>query len=527
MKYILQLVIWLSPFTVCAQELVIDPPVDEIQDNPKSFSMYCRVPGLPDSTKHLEWLDRNDNIMEGSNVRSLETSRYGATLYLFFQNWKDKDAGTYTCRGDILGRNMSKSVQLYFNDAQDIIISPSEDESRVEGSGSHVLNCEALGLSSGQTAGLEWLDNNMRPIGPLNESDPKTNRVYTVHRGQRRLLKFDQVKLEDHGKYTCRVSLGGESKQKSVRLNVYGVVTVPQEDVMMLELKTGTAIHCQVTETSGGRNVTVDWLYPNLASVSGYSKCCPRLNREFAHQTPMGSTLFFDELRKGDKGKYYCRVKIDGKTVYKGIQIRFHVPPEIVITPAERRIRRKKGTSGSVYCKATGLSDKQLKDAKLEWLDKHDDIIGPYMKDDPIRNRVYTVVLPGATRLQLDRLTSGEQGTYTCRSTVGGNIMIKDIELNIYGKPDTPTNLQAATVDTRSITITWDKGYNGDSKQRFNIEYRQRDGQWNTFPTMPRDHHALELTLGGLKPATVHEIRINAVNKYGSSRYASVNVTTF
>ncbi|XP_067667941.1 neural cell adhesion molecule 1-like [Haliotis asinina] len=525
MKYTLLMVICLSPFPAFAQEIVIGPPVDEIGNNPKVFSIYCKVPGLSNSYEHLEWLDRNDDIIGRSSDRSIFASRYDSSLYLFFENWNDKDAGTYTCRGDIFGRNMSKSVQLYFEETQDIILNPPEDTSRVEDSGSYTLHCEVVGLSRGH-AKLEWLDNNMGPIGPLNESDPKTNRVYTVHRDRRCRLKFDQVKAEDHGKYTCRVSHEGVTKHKSVRLNVYGVVTFPQEDVVRVEMQTGTAIKCQVTETQGGRNVTVDWLYANGYTISGYEKCCPRSNRYFAHQTSMGSTLFFDELLKRDKGKYYCRVKIDGNTVYKGIQLQFQAAPQIVISPAESSIRRKKGTSGSMYCKVKGLSGKQLRDAKFEWLDKHDNIIGLYMKDGPTRNRVYTVVLPDATRLQLDQLTSGENGTYTCRCTVGGNIMIKDIDLNIYGKPDTPTNLQAAFVDTNSITITWNKGYNGDTKQRFNIEYRQRGGQWTTHPTMPRDHHALELTLGGLKPATVYEIRINAVNKYGSSGYTSVNMTT-
>ncbi|XP_071095019.1 protein sidekick-1-like [Haliotis cracherodii] len=527
MRHLLLLVICLGPLAVCAQELVIGPPMDELMAYHVSFPMQCEVPGLPDGIDaKLEWLDRNNNVIGRDWDKRIHTSYSGRSLILFFKNWRDEDAGTYTCRGKVGDTTMNKSRQLYFNETPDIVISTSGDITRVQDTGEQILTCEALGLSDDQVANLEWLDNNNKSIGPFSKNDPKSSRVYTRKLGRRRQLKFNQVKLEDHGTYTCRGKVGGDTILKSFHLNVYGVVILPQQTVIRRERDTGLALYCQVTEPSGGRDVTVDWLYPNGYSISRYDPDYPPANRYFTQKTFLGSTLFFDELRRGDKSTYTCRAIIDGNTVRREIQLKLYVPPKIVITPSEDRIRRQKDTSASMYCKVDGLSGDELQEAKFEWLDKNDDIIRSYIRNDSKRNRVYTLKLPDATRLQLDQLTSGERGTYTCRCTVGGNIMIKDIQLIIYGKPDTPTNLQAATVDSRSIIITWDKGFNGFYRQRFNIEYRQPDGQWITHPSMPREDHALQLKLDGLKPATMYDIRLNAVNEYGSSNYTFVNVTT-
>ncbi|XP_071094999.1 protogenin-like [Haliotis cracherodii] len=518
MQHLLLLVICLGPLAVCAKKLVMDPPEPTIRVT-RPFALSCHVAGVRwNQDVKVEWLDPDGEVID-SHDRRLYHSLY---VVIFMESWRDdvKETGNYTCRATIGGKTVEKSTWIYFSDVPAVGIYPIDSNnsvSRIQGTGKLALTCKATGLSASDTK-IEWLDTNNETIGHAL----KPGRIYTKQFPLRTRLQFDDVKIEDHGQYTCRVINGGKTTLKYVHLNVYGVVVRPPPNSLKLIRNTGLALHCYVTEPSGGSDVTIEWL--SSKDVSPYDP--KNAHRIFAQETSLGSTLYIDDLADEGGKPQTCRVRIDGNTVERDIYLPLYDTPESVIVPAQDSMRRMKGATASMYCKTKGLSDEELQDAKFEWLDKNDNIIGPYIRNDPRHNRVYTLTLPDASRLQLDQLTSGDQGTYTCRCTVGGNIMINDIQLIIYGKADTPTNLQAATVDSRSIIITWDKGFNDDTKQRFYIEYRQPDGQWITHPSMPREDHALQLKLDGLKPATMYDIRLNAANKYGSSNYTYVRVTT-
>ncbi|XP_067674635.1 protein sidekick-1-like [Haliotis asinina] len=523
MAHLWLLLICLSPhLTACAQELVLDPPGPRLRKSGRPSSVACFVRGIQDPQQAtVEWVDPDGEVIEFFDRRLVISDIYH--VLVFREHWGDdvKDTGNYTCSAIIAGKIVKKTIWVDFSDDPVVGIYPSKNNSisRIEGSGKLILTCKAVGYSASDTK-LEWLDPNYRTIGRYQT----TSRIHTEQLHLRTRLQFDDVRVEDHGLYTCRVITGGLTMLKQVQVNVYGIYIFPSQNPLKVQKQTGISLHCQVTKPSGAKNVSVSWMHSYSIQVSSYD---PRkTNRIFSRKSFMGSTMYIDDLTNGDNATHTCQIWIDGNSLHRDINLEFYDPPEIVITPAEDSIRRMKDTTTSIYCKSKGLSETQTQNAKFEWVDKHDNVIGPYIQDGPTRSRVYAMELPDGSRLQLDQLTSRERGTYTCRCTVGGNIMISEIELIVYGTPEAPTNLQAAAVDTNSITITWDKGYNGDTKQRFNIEYRQHDGQWTTHPTMPRDHHIPELTLGGLKPATVYEIRINAVNKYGSSSYTSVSVTT-
>ncbi|XP_046552047.1 nephrin-like [Haliotis rubra] len=103
-----------------------------------------------------------------------------------------------------------------------------------------------------------------------------------------------------------------------------------------------------------------------------------------------------------------------------------------------------------------------------------------------------------------------------------------DLEIPLVSKsrPHLPSNLKAVNISPRSVTLTWEKGFNGGAKQMFNIQYRQPGGQWTTHPTRPTEDDTLQLDIDDLEPGTFYEIRINAKNEYGTSIYTSAIVTT-
>ncbi|XP_071094536.1 synaptogenesis protein syg-2-like [Haliotis cracherodii] len=106
-----------------------------------------------------------------------------------------------------------------------------------------------------------------------------------------------------------------------------------------------------------------------------------------------------------------------------------------------------------------------------------------------------------------------------------GRLEVK-IALVSKSKPNIPSSLKATSTCPRSITLQWEKAFNGGATQSFNIQYREPGGQWTTHPTRPSEDEALQLDIDGLKPGTLYQIRMNALNEYGSSSYTSITVTT-
>ncbi|XP_071095562.1 hemicentin-1-like isoform X2 [Haliotis cracherodii] len=106
-----------------------------------------------------------------------------------------------------------------------------------------------------------------------------------------------------------------------------------------------------------------------------------------------------------------------------------------------------------------------------------------------------------------------------------GKLEVK-IALVSKSRPYKPSNLKAANIYPRSVTLKWEKAFNGGATQRFNIQYRQHGGQWTTHPSSPSEDDALHLDIDDLEPGTLYEIRMNALNDYGNSSYVSITVTT-
>ncbi|XP_067667347.1 protein turtle-like [Haliotis asinina] len=96
-----------------------------------------------------------------------------------------------------------------------------------------------------------------------------------------------------------------------------------------------------------------------------------------------------------------------------------------------------------------------------------------------------------------------------------------DLEISLVPKsrPHLPSNLTAVNIRLRSVTLRWEKGFNGGATQSFTILYRQSGGEWTTHPARPTEDNTLQLDIDGLEPGTVYEFRINAQNEYGASDY--------
>ncbi|XP_046563856.1 nephrin-like isoform X2 [Haliotis rubra] len=114
--------------------------------------------------------------------------------------------------------------------------------------------------------------------------------------------------------------------------------------------------------------------------------------------------------------------------------------------------------------------------------------------------------------------------TVTVANTEGTRML--NVMLIPLSQPDTPRNLHVSSITPGSVTLTWEKGYNGGARQSFTIQYRRDGGHWTTHNTMLSEDDDLRLELGDLEADTKYTVRLLAFNQHGSSDYTSISVTT-
>ncbi|XP_046585465.1 uncharacterized protein LOC124292429 [Haliotis rubra] len=299
------------------------PPGPRLRKEGRPWYVTCFVNGIEDPRqKKVEWVDPDGDVIEYYD-RRLGGSSNGHVLG-FREYWDDyvKNTGNYTCSATIAGKTVKKTIWVDFSDDQAVGIYPSKNNSisRIEGTGKLVLTCKAIGFSASDTK-LEWMDPNYRTIG----HDQTTSRIHTEQLSLRTRLHFDDVKVEDHGLYTCRVITGGLTIVKQVQVNVYGISIFPSQSPLRVMKKTDISLHCQVTKPSGAKRVTVSWMHSYSIKVSPYDP--KKTNRIFSRNSSLGSTMYIDDLADADNRTHTCQVWIDGNFLLREISLQFFDPP--------------------------------------------------------------------------------------------------------------------------------------------------------------------------------------------------------
>ena len=103
----------------------------------------------------------------------------------------------------------------------------------------------------------------------------------------------------------------------------------------------------------------------------------------------------------------------------------------------------------------------------------------------------------------------------------------------ILGRPETPVNVAILAKSHNSITVGWEVGLNGGSKQHFKILYREK-GQINFQENSGsifglKTGESINYTIHGLYAKKEYEIIVVAINQFrnnSQSKAAAIFVTT-
>ncbi|GFV98269.1 down syndrome cell adhesion molecule homolog [Trichonephila clavipes] len=131
------------------------------------------------------------------------------------------------------------------------------------------------------------------------------------------------------------------------------------------------------------------------------------------------------------------------------------------------------------------------------------------------------------TKLVIEKAEREDSASFTCTAMNDFGEDSMNFQLTVQDVPDAPQNLEIHDVGSRSVRLTWNRPFDGNSPiKRYTTSWRRIDDQSVGGPlTVPGDETTI--IIRGLKPKTRYFFRVKCENALGDSQYgAEVAVTT-
>nr|XP_021002533.2 Down syndrome cell adhesion molecule-like protein Dscam2 [Parasteatoda tepidariorum] len=363
-------------------------------------------------------------------------------------------------------------------------------------------------LSGDPPITIKWLKDGF----PLIEEDFDSNIIHAGN-GFVSTLTINTLSYKHNGNYTCMATNKVGTGSYSTRM----VVRVPPR--WILQPKDTSAIAGQPAkidcQADGVPQPHVRW----KVSTNGMADLFKTIvSSSYIHILVNGS-LNFRSVEKSDEGAYLCEANNGvGTGLSTVVNLKVHSAPKFhtkffVLT--ERR-----GEKVVLTCISYG-------DIPMTFIwRKNGEILDPQSK--PRYSQQPENVKGGAgVTLVIEKVERGDTATFTCSSMNDFGEDSMNFQLTIQDVPDAPQNLEIHDVGSRTVRLTWNRPFNGNSPiLHYSISWRDIKDQSLGGPlTVPGDETTL--TVRGLSPKTRYFFRVKCENSLGESQYgAEVAVTT-
>lgn len=348
-----------------------------LMEKGSTASVSCEVDSKPPPSS-VHWT-RHGRVL--SNDRTLTLQANGL-----------EDAGAYLCEANN-GLGEPKSAEL----TVDVLYPPIvtvESQREAEQGQSVTIQCNVTANPPATT--IEW----------LKEGEPYFKQPGT-------LLRFDSIKAEDTGKYTCRAV--NEVKQSGVDrpVEMIGNATT----AILIKHKPGKAfIDPSKPIASEGEPFTMAC----QADPKGWPEPTYKWWRDGSNVTlSLGQKFTLTTARMSNEGTYYCKASNDlGDSTITSVVLQVFEPPRLIVQLPPQATRRAGDADYSINCSARGNPSPQvhwLKDGQPLETDANYEILTQDNFD-----KGYLVVeailrFNGKEREPYNLLTSDDRGHYTCR----------------------------------------------------------------------------------------------------------------
>ncbi|XP_033114431.1 Down syndrome cell adhesion molecule homolog [Anneissia japonica] len=405
---------------------------------------------------------------------------------------KGSDEGKYSCEvGNGLGQSDFQSIYI------DVIVPP-----KIEPMRNILLRAgDRMQMSCFVTSGdppilVSWLKDG----SPLPE-----NVDVTVLPGPSSILYADAAITDLAGNYTCVANNSAATVTYTNEVFVFvppSFIVYPVDTHVILN-HTAT-LHCNA---SGYPAPDIQW--KRKLDIGGYNFV--EVEEDDRISVKENGDLVIVEAVEEDDGLYLCSIS---NTIGEDSQtalLVIYIPARFEVS--EVNITAKVNEEVILECKPDGHSE-----LRIDWF-KNDLIYTSLMGKD------YQITTEQGdnfnSKLRILKAAREDTAVYTCQAS---NIYGSDrhtIHLTILEPPESPINVQQISVTSRSFTISWQPGFDGNSMiTGYTIEYKNDSDVWQGG--VPRVHvlanlTQLRYTVTDLHPAYVYVVRIKSFNSIGVS----------
>ncbi|XP_014672723.1 PREDICTED: Down syndrome cell adhesion molecule-like protein Dscam2 [Priapulus caudatus] len=130
-------------------------------------------------------------------------------------------------------------------------------------------------------------------------------------------------------------------------------------------------------------------------------------------------------------------------------------------------------------------------------------------------------------RLRIASAGRTDSGKYTCIATNEYGHDSRSVMLSVLEKPEPPGQVKVTGVSSRTIQISWNRPYDGNSEiLKYIIEYQNVTGRWTDTRMQDLPANATVTTIRGFHPAYTYQFRLHAENALGRSDTSAVVTAT-
>lgn len=233
-------------------------------------------------------------------------------------------------------------------------------------------------------------------------------------------------------------------------------------------------------------------------------------------------SLYFKKITKASQSYYLCEAKNGiGSGVSKVIFLKVNVPAHFAVK--SKQVYIAKGKQVHLQCNVEGDNPIDVKwklQTTQQYIDESTDIrysIREQTLDDGM-----------VSELGISHTYRQDSGIYVC---IANNAFGQDellIQLVVQEVPEPPKNLRINLQQSRTIQISWNIPFSGNSPiEEYIVQYKPISENWQSAEKVVVAGAEIQATIINLRPARTYHVRVIAENKFGSSEFSEIiQVTT-
>ncbi|KAM4620554.1 neural cell adhesion molecule 1a [Polymixia lowei] len=462
--------------------------------NPQEFNegddadIVCDVVSSPPPT--IIWKHKGSKIQFAKDVRF----KIMDNNHLQIRGIKKTDEGMYTCEARVMARGEIdfKTIKVVVNVLPSIRTRQSEVNATADTGSSAMLACDADGFPEPT---VTWARNDV-VLG--------TDDKYSLNEDGSELIIKD-VKKVDEGDYTCIANNKAGEKAEEVSLNVF-----VQPKITYLNNQTASELEEQVTltcEASGDPTPSITWSFGRRVFTEGEQSLDGNV---VVRSHARVSSLTLKYVQFTDAGQYLCsaRNSIGQDNQHMYLEVRYAPKIQGAVT-----VYTWEGNPANISCEVLAHPG-----ASVLWFRDGQQLPSTNTSNIKIYNT------PAVSYLEITP-DSPDFGSYNCTATNTIGTESKEFILIQAEVPSSPAIDRVEPFSSTAV-VEFDEpdSSGGVPILKYRANWRQVGQDWTDKEYYAEDGLSM-ITIVGLKPETVYEIKMSAINGKGEGE--SSPPTTF